>query len=48
MTTRPQAGLSRDLDVLRTINRVNDGNLGVHARVVDDGEVSVGDAIALA
>ncbi len=48
MTTRPQAGLPRDLDVLRTINRVNDGNLGVLARVVGEGDVSVGDAIELA
>ena len=47
MTTRPQVGLPRDLDVLRTINRVNDGNLGVLARVVSEGTVDVGDEIAL-
>ncbi len=45
MTTRPQVGLPRDLDVLRTINRVNDGNLGVQARVVEEGRIEVGDAI---
>ncbi len=48
MTTRPQVGLPRDLDILKTINRVNDGNLGVLARVVGEGRVSVGDVIALA
>jgi uncharacterized protein YcbX len=48
MTTRPQGGLPRDLEILRTINRVNDGNLGVQVHVVGDGRVSVGDAIELA
>jgi MOSC domain-containing protein YiiM len=48
MTTRPQVGMPRDLDILKTINRVNDGNLGVLARVVGEGRVSVGDVIALA
>ena len=48
MTTRPQVGLPRDLDVLRTINRVNDGNLGVLARVVGAGTIDVGDEIELA
>ena len=48
MTTRPQAGLPRDLDILRTINRVNDGNLGVQLHVAREGHVSVGDAIELA
>jgi len=48
MTTRPQAGLPRDLDILRTINRVNDGNLGVQLHVEREGHVSVGDAIELA
>jgi uncharacterized protein len=47
MTTRPQVGLPRDLDILKTINRVNDGNLGVLARVVREGHVSVGDVIDL-
>jgi MOSC domain-containing protein len=48
MTTRPQVGLPRDLEILRTINRVNDGNLGVQVHVVGEGVVSVGDAIELA
>ena len=48
MTTRPQVGLPRDLEILRTINRVNDGNLGVQLQVVGEGEVWVGDAIDLA
>ena len=48
MTTRAQVGMPRDLDILKTINRVNDGNLGVLANVVGEGTVSVGDAIELA
>ena len=48
MTTRPQVGLPRDLDILRTINRLNDGNLGVQVHVVSEGSVAVGDAVALA
>jgi uncharacterized protein len=48
MTTRPQVGLPRDLEILRTINRVNDGNLGVQLQGVGEGEVWVGDAIDLA
>ena len=48
MTTRPQVGLPRDLDILKTINRLNDGNLGVLAHVVSEGRASVGDAIELA
>ena len=48
MTTRPQVGLPRDLDILKTINRVNDGNLGVQVHVVSEGNVAVGDPIELA
>lgn len=47
MTTRPQVGLPRDLDILKAINRVNDGNLGVQVHVVREGNVAVGDVIAL-
>jgi hypothetical protein len=47
MTTRPQIGLPRDLEILRTINRVNDGNLGVQVHVVGEGSVAVGDTIEL-
>jgi uncharacterized protein YcbX len=46
MTTRPQpGGIERDLDVLRTIQRELDGNLGVGALVVDPGTVRVGDEV---
>ena len=48
MTTRAQVGLPRGPRHPRTINRLNDGNLGVQAHVVSEGSVSVGDAIALA
>ena len=44
----PAGRMPRDLDILKTINRVNEGNLGVLARVVGEGWVSVGDVIALA
>ena len=46
MTTRPQpGGIERDLDVLRTINRVRDGHLAVGALVVRPGTVRVGDPV---
>lgn len=45
MTTRPQPGLDRDLDVLRTINRERAGNLGVGLLVATTGVISVGDEV---
>lgn len=48
MVTRPQPGLDRDLDVLKTINRERDGVLSVGATVSRTGEIEVGDAIQAA
>lgn len=45
MTTRPQNGLPRDLDVLKTINRVHGGNLGLYCTLARVGEVAVGDPV---
>jgi uncharacterized protein len=45
MTTRPQPGLARDLDVLRTINRERNGYLSVGALIVEPGTVRVGDTV---
>ena len=45
VTTRPQPGLERDLDVLRAINRRRGGDLGVGALVRVPGAVAVGDAV---
>ena len=46
MVTRPQAGgIERDVDVLRTINRERDGNLGIALRVRTPGAVAVGDEV---
>ncbi len=53
MTTRPQAGLSEDLHVLRTLNKENRHEymgmqmpcLGIYAKVAVPGQVAVGDPI---
>jgi uncharacterized protein YcbX len=45
MTTRPQPGIERDLDVLRTINRDRAGNLAVGSLVVRPGVIALGDAV---
>jgi uncharacterized protein YcbX len=46
ITTRPQpGGIDRDLDVLRTVNRERDGNLGVSALVETPGRIAIGDEI---
>ena len=45
MVTRPQPGLSRELDVLRTVNRERDGCLAVGCLVVRPGTIAVGDTI---
>jgi uncharacterized protein YcbX len=47
MTTRPQPGVERDLDVLRTIHRDRAGNLAVGATVTKPGVISLGDAVAV-
>jgi hypothetical protein len=46
ITTRPQpGGIDRDLDVLRTVNRDREGNLGVSALVNAPGRIAIGDPI---
>jgi len=47
MTTRvqPPKRLERDLDIFKTLNRVNQQNLGVYANVTTPGTVRVGDAV---
>lgn len=47
MVTRPQPGLERDLDVLRTVHRERGGNLGVGALVTRPGSLAVGDVVEL-
>jgi uncharacterized protein YcbX len=48
MTTRPQPGLERDLDVLRTVARERHACLAIGALVTAPGAVSVGDELAAA
>ncbi len=45
MVSRPQPGLDKDLDVLRTINRERASCLSVGALVEREGRIAVGDAI---
>lgn len=45
MVTRPQPGLERDLDVLRTVNRERGGCLAIGATVARPGRIAVGDEI---
>jgi uncharacterized protein YcbX len=46
-TTRPQPGIERDLDVLRTINRERAGNLAVGAMVTRPGVIALGDEVVV-
>jgi uncharacterized protein YcbX len=46
MVTRPQPGIERDLDVLKTINREREGNLSIGALIVEPGPIAVGDRLA--
>jgi hypothetical protein len=45
MVTRPQPGIERDLDVLRTINRERDSCLAIGCLVDRGGTVAVGDEV---
>ncbi len=47
VVTRPQPGIARDLDVLRTILRERGGNLAVGAVVAEPGPVRVGDVVEI-
>ena len=46
MVTRPQPGLERDLDVLRTINKERGTFLAVGATITEPGRIGVGDALS--
>ena len=45
MVTRPQPGLERDLDVLRTINRERQTFLAIGALITHPGTIAVGDEL---
>lgn len=45
MVTRPQPGIDRDLDVLKTINRERDATLGIGMTVATPGMIAVGDTV---
>jgi uncharacterized protein YcbX len=47
ITTRAQPGVERDLDVLRSLNRTRQGNLGVYLDPQTEGAVAPGDAVEL-
>lgn len=47
MTTRPQLGLPRDLDIAKVVNREHGGSLGVYCTVLRPGTVSTGDTLTL-
>ena len=49
MTTRQQQprAIERDLDIFKTINRVNQQNLGVYANVTQPGTVRLGDPVVV-
>jgi uncharacterized protein YcbX len=45
MTTREQPGLGRDLDIVKSVNRDHESNLGVYAVVSRPGPIAVGDPV---
>ena len=45
MVTRPQPGLERDLEVLKTINRERGATLSIGATVHTPGSMAVGDEV---
>lgn len=47
MTTRAQPGLEWDLDIVNSVNRDHESNLGVYAVVSRPGRVAVGDPLSL-
>lgn len=47
MVTRPQPGIERNLDVLRTINTEHDRFLGIGTLPTGHGTISVGDALVV-
>lgn len=47
MTTLAQGDLPDDINVLKTIVRENEGNVGVYAEVIQSGLIQVGDRITI-
>ena len=45
MVTREQDGLPRDIEVIRTVLKSNDGNAGVELRALEAGVLSRGDEV---
>lgn len=45
LTTRAQPGLKRDLDIYRTIAKLNDTNLGIYLIARTEGSLAVGDRV---
>lgn len=45
MVTRPQAGIARELDILRHLISTRDANLGVRAHLARGGIIRVGDGV---
>jgi len=45
MTTRAQPGLDRDLEIVKSVNRDHESNLGVYAVVSRPGRVATGDTV---
>jgi uncharacterized protein YcbX len=45
MVSRPQPGLERDLDVLRTVNHERDGTISIALMPHDGGRIAVGDEV---
>lgn len=48
MVSRPQPGLARDLDVLRTLHGDRESRLGIGALVVGPGTIRTGDVLRTA
>ena len=46
MVTRPQPGIDRDLDVLRTINRERETCLAIGCLVAEPGRIAIGDHVS--
>lgn len=49
MTTRAQSahGLERDLDIVKTVNATNNGNLGLYGSIATPGAVRIGDPVSI-
>ena len=50
MTTRAQPGhgLARDLEIVKTVNAANSGNLGLYGAIASPGAIRIGDPVTVA